>query len=156
MRRARTPFVRAYVAIAAFLLIDYALVNPLFFTASETARFTLLLVPSLVCLAAYCAATFWNGYIRLPLIDWTAMLAMAVFVTHENVVLFDELNRQGDDLHGNVGINGLIVSAFAAFVLAGRFRWFLAWTALHAAGFPRSSSGSIRAPRSASTRFSAI
>ena len=134
-RLARIPYVRAYVIVALLVLLGYAVANPLFFDEEELARFIYLLVPSLVVLGAYLAATFWDRYPDIPMVDFTALLAVAILVTGENVILFDELNRQGDDVHGNVGISGLIVSAFAAFALTGRLRWFLTWTALHAVGF---------------------
>lgn len=134
-RSARIPYVRGYVVVALVVLLGYAVANPLFFDEEELARFIYLLVPSLVVLGAYLAAAFWDRYPDIPLIDFTALLALSILVTGENVILFDELNRQGDDVHGNVGISGLIVSAFAAFAMTGRPRWFLTWTALHAIGF---------------------
>ncbi|HEY0324719.1 MAG TPA: hypothetical protein VGC46_01910, partial [Allosphingosinicella sp.] len=134
-RIARIPYVRAYVVVAVAVLLGYAVANPLFFDEDELARFIYLLVPSLLVLGGYLAATFWDRYPDIPLIDFTVLLALAILVTGENVILFDELNRQGDDVHGNVGISGLIVSAFAAFALTGKQRWFLIWTGLHATGF---------------------
>ena len=134
-RTGRIWYVRAYAVVAALVLLDYAVVNPLFFNADELTRFTLLLVPSLLVLGGYYALTFWNGYAKTPLVDFVCLLALAVLITADNVILYDELNRQGEDLHGNVGINSLIVGAFAAFALAGRFRWYLMWTAIHAAGY---------------------
>ena len=134
-RSGRVPYVRAYVVVALLVMLGYAVANPLFFDEEELARFIYLLVPSLLVLGSYLAATFWDRYPDIPLIDFTALLALAILVTGENVILFDEINRQGDDVHGNVGISGLIVSAFAAFALTGRFHWFLTWTALHAIGF---------------------
>ncbi|MFN3727806.1 MAG: adenylate/guanylate cyclase domain-containing protein [Allosphingosinicella sp.] len=134
-RTARIHYVRAYVVVALLVLLAYAAASPVFFNEDELARFIYLLVPSLLVLGAYLAATFWDRYPDIPMIDFTALLALAILVTGENVILFDEINRQGDDVHGNVGISGLIVSAFAAFALTGRFRWFLTWSALHAVGF---------------------
>ncbi|HEY0326794.1 MAG TPA: adenylate/guanylate cyclase domain-containing protein [Allosphingosinicella sp.] len=134
-RVARIPYVRAYVVVALAVLLGYAVANPLFFDEDELARFIYLLVPSLLVLGGYLGATFWDRYPDIPLIDFTVLLALAILVTGENVILFDELNRQGDDVHGNVGISGLIVSAFAAFALTGKPRWFLIWTGLHAIGF---------------------
>ena len=134
-RRGRTPYVRAYVVVAALVLLFYAAANPVFFDPEELARFVMLLVPSMLVLGGYFAATFWDRYPQTPLVDFTALLAMAILVTGDNVIMFDEINRQGDDVHGNVGMNGLIVSAFAAFALTGLLRWFQAWTALHAVGF---------------------
>lgn len=134
-RTARIPYVRAYVVVALIVMLGYAAASPVFFNEDELARFIYLLVPSLIVLGAYLAATFWDRYPDIPMIDFTALLALAILVTGENVILFDEINRQGDDVHGNVGISGLIVSAFAAFALTGRFRWFLTWSALQAIGF---------------------
>ena len=134
-RTARIPYVRAYAVVAALVLLGYAAANPIFFDPEELAKFILLLVPSMLVLGGYFGATFWSRYPDTPLVDFVWLLAIAMLVTGDNVIMFDELNRQGDDVHGNVGMSGLIVSAFAAFALAGRFRWFLVWTALHAAGF---------------------
>ncbi len=134
-RRARIPYVRAYAAVLALVLLGYTAVNTLFFDAAEEARFILLLVPTLICLGAYFGLTFLERYPKHPMIDFALLLAMAILVNADNVILFDEMSRVGQSAHGSVAIDGLIVTAFAAFALAGRFRWFLAWVGLHAAGY---------------------
>src|SRR5687767_6000549 len=109
-RTSRIPYVRAYVVVAALVLLGYAASNPVFFDPEELARFMMLLVPSMLVLGGYLGATFWSRYPQTPLIDFVALLAMSILVTGDNVIMFDELNRQGDDVHGNVGMSSLIVS----------------------------------------------
>ena len=134
-RTARIPYVRAYAAILGLVLLAYAAVNAMFFDSDEEARFTLMLVPSLVCLGAYLGATFLDRYPRLPIIDFVALLSMAMLVTAANVILYAEMARGGHTAHGNVAVSSLVVTAFAAFAMAGKQRWFLAWVGLHVAGY---------------------
>lgn len=134
-RAACIPFVRAYAGLFGAVLLIYAMVNTLNLEPQDEARFTLMLAPSLLCLAGYFAATYLKAYPRLPLIDFCVLLALAMLVTADNVILYDDMVRDGHTAHGNIAINGLIVGAFAAFALAGRPRWFVTWCALHATGY---------------------
>lgn len=134
-RAARIPYVRGYAAVLGLVLLCYALVNTIYLDKDDDVRFTLLLVPSLLCLGGWFGATFLKLYPRTPMIDFVALLSMAMLVTAENVILFGDMAHDGHTAHGNVAISSLIIQAFAAFALAGRTRWFLSWTALHAVGY---------------------
>lgn len=132
-RRARLPAVRIYAALAAAVILAYAILNPFFFTLAEEVRFMKLIVPTLVVLAAYFAATFWPDYKRYPAIDFVCLLLLAMLVLADNVVLYSEFQRLAPLRHSAVIINPLIVTAFAAFAMIGHRRWFLAWLGCHAA-----------------------
>lgn len=132
-RRARLPAVRIYAALAAAVILAYAILNPFFFTLEEEVRFMKLIVPTLVVLAGYFAATFWPGYKRYPAIDFLCLLLLALLVLGDNFVLYSEFQRLAPLRHSAIIINPLIVTAFAAFAMIGHRRWFLAWLACHAA-----------------------
>jgi len=132
-RRARLPSVRIYAALAAAVILAYAILNPFFFTLAEEVRFMKLIVPTLVVLAGYFAATFWPAYPRYPAIDFLCLLVLAALVLADNVVLYSEFQRLAPLRHSAVIINPLIVTAFAAFAMIGHRRWFLAWLGCHAA-----------------------
>ncbi|WP_373488135.1 hypothetical protein, partial [Blastomonas sp.] len=89
-RRARAAHMRVFAGLLAAMLIGYSLINPLFFTRADEIRFTLMLAPALAVLAGYAAATYWRGYASLPLIDFVALLAVALLIMAENALLFDE------------------------------------------------------------------
>jgi class 3 adenylate cyclase len=93
----------------------------------------LLVVPTLVVLACYFAATFWSGYPRRPLIDFLCLLALGLLVLGDDYLLYSEFQRLAPGRHSAVIIDPLIVTAFAAFAMVGHTRWFLAWLACHAA-----------------------
>jgi len=132
-RSARLPAVRIYAAVAAAVVLAYTFLNPFFFTLADEAWFMLLVVPTLVVLALYFAATFWSGYPRRPLIDFLCLLALGLLVLGDDYLLYSEFQRLAPGRHSAVIIDPLIVTAFAAFALVGHSRWFLAWLACHAA-----------------------
>ena len=134
-RRARLPFVRIYAGVATAVILAYALANPFFFTIEDELRFMILLVPALLCLGGYFAATFWPGYLDRPMIDFAALLALAVLLMGDNILLFEELTGKDHARHASIAIDGLIVSAFAAIALTGNRRLFLAWLVLQTAAF---------------------
>jgi class 3 adenylate cyclase len=132
-RRARLPAVRIYAALAAAVVLAYTILNPFFFTLADQAWFTMLVVPSLVVLAAYFAATFWPRYPNHPGIDFLCLLVLGGLVLADDFVLYSEFQRLAPGRHSAIVINPLIVTAFAAFALVGHTRWFLAWLGGHAA-----------------------
>jgi len=132
-RRARRPAVRIYAALAATVILAYTILNPFFFTLADEAWFMLLVVPTLVVLAAYFAATFWPGYPHYPAIDFVCLLVLGLLVLADDFVLYSEFQRLAPGRHSAIIINPLIVTAFAAFALVGHTRWFLAWLGCHAA-----------------------
>jgi class 3 adenylate cyclase len=134
-RERLVPFVRAYTAIVGVILLVYAVVNPLFFSQGDEIRFSALLAPALLVLGGYFGATFWNGYLPRPFIDFACLLALATIITADDVLLFSELNRIGIGGHASIAISSLVVSAFVAIAFAGRPRWFLGWFACHAVVF---------------------
>jgi adenylate cyclase len=131
-RGARLPSVRIYTALAATAILAYAILNPFFFTLAEEARFMKLVVPAVVVLAAYFAATFWPRYPRHPAIDFLCLLILGLLVLGVNLLLYSEFQRLAPDRYSAVIFNPLIVTAFAAFALVGHTRWFLAWLGCHA------------------------
>lgn len=149
-RAARLPAVRIYAAVAAAVVLAYTLLNPFFFTLADEAWFLLLVVPTLVVLACYFAATFWPGYPRRPLVDFLCLLALGLLVLGDDYLLYSEFQRLAPGRHSAVIIDPLIVTAFAAFTLVGHTRWFLAWLACHAAvyaavaiGFEETAAGRL-------------
>jgi class 3 adenylate cyclase len=134
-RRSRIPTVRLYGLLALGLLLAYALVNPLFFSAENQIRFTLLVLASLILLGVYIGLTFWEGYAERPIVDFVCLLALGVLVLCGNFVLWHEAAQLSGARSANVGISNAIVVAFTAIVLADRMRWFLVWIGCHAAAF---------------------
>jgi adenylate cyclase len=132
-RQARLPSVRIYAALAAAVILAYAILNPFFFTLEEEVRFMKLIVPTLVVLAGYFAATFWASYKLYPAIDFLCLILLAILVLADNFVLYSEFQRLAPLRHSAIIINPLIVTAFAAFAMIGHRRWFLAWLGCHAA-----------------------
>ncbi len=115
------------------MILAYAVLNPFFFTLAEEIRFMKLVVPTLVVLAGYFAATFWPRYPQYPAVDFFCLFALALLVLGDNFVLYSEFQRLAPTRHSAIIINPLIVTAFAAFAMVGHTRWFHAWFACHAA-----------------------
>lgn len=132
-RRARLPSVRIYAALAAAVILAYTILNPFFFTLADEAWFMMLVMPTLVVLAAYFAATFWPRYPHYPAIDFLCLLILGGLVLADDFVLYSEFQRLAPGRHSAIIINPLIVTAFAAFAMVGHTRWFLAWLGCHAA-----------------------
>ena len=129
------PYIRAYAAVVALVLLLYTVVNTVYFSREYDIRSTLLLVPTLLCLGSYFAASFWRRYPEHPMIDFASLLALGYIILADNVLLADEFARIGIGGHASIAIDGLIVGAFAAVALAGNLRWFVTWLVCHAAGF---------------------
>lgn len=132
-RGARLAFVRAYAVVVAAVVLTYTLLNPFFFTLADEAWFITLVVPTLVVLAGYFAATFWSGYPRHPEIDFLGLILLGMLILADDFVLYTEFQRLAPGRHSAIIIDPLIVTAFAAFAMVGNTRWFLAWLACHAA-----------------------
>jgi class 3 adenylate cyclase len=148
-RRSRIPSVRLYAIIAGAVLVAYAMINPLFFSAEDEIRFSILLLPSLLVIGLYFGLTYWRLYPDRPLVDFACLLALGLLLLGDNLVLWDEAAHIAGARHANVAINNTIVTAFAALVLSERRRWFLAWLGCHAAAF---SSGLVLFETSAAGR----
>src|SRR5687767_553645 len=122
-RRDRLPAVRIYAPLAAAVILAYTILNPFFFTLADEAWFMMLVVPTLVVLAAYFAATFWPLYPRHPAVDFVCLLILGLLVLADDFVLYSEFQRLAPGRHSAIIINPLIVTAFAAFALVGHTRW---------------------------------
>lgn len=132
-RGARLVSVRIYAAIVAAVVLAYTILNPFFFTLADEAWFMMLVLPTLVVLAGYFAATFWSGYPNHPEIDFLCLLVLGLLILADDFILYDEFQRLAPGRHSAIIIDPLIVTAFAAFALIGHSRWFLAWLGGHAA-----------------------
>lgn len=134
-RASKVPMVRLYALLTLAVMLAYALVNPLFFSLADEVRFTILLVPTLAVLGGYIALTYWRFYVDRPLVDFACLLALGLLILGDNAILWDEAATFQGARHADMAINNCVVGAFAAIVLAGRTRWFLAWLGCHAAAF---------------------
>lgn len=134
-RGRRAIFVRIYAAIAIVMMLAYAVINPLFFNSGGEVSFSLLLGPALLVLAAYAALSWWPGYASSPIIDFACLLGFAILVTGSNLLIYGQVDQLDPTIHAAAGINRMVVSAFAAVVLAGQRRWFLSFAASHALFF---------------------
>jgi class 3 adenylate cyclase len=129
-RTLRRPFVRLYGVIFMVVALAYSIVNPMFLAPTDNAQLAILLGLALLACGSYVGVTFWDGYVRYPLIDFIALLVMSLLVGKINVVLFEHLASLDATLHAVGVVNRLIITAFAAVTLAGRPRVFLAWLGL--------------------------
>jgi len=134
-RQSQIPMVRWYASLTIAVMLLYGLIDPLFFSADDQVRFTILLLPTLGMLGAYIGLTYWENYADQPLIDFICLMAIGLLVLGENSILWDEAATFEGARHASVAINTSLVTAFAAIVLADRLRWFVMWLALHALGF---------------------
>ena len=134
-RQMLLPYVRAYTAVLALALVCYTVVNTIYFSREGDIVSTLLLLPSLIVLGGYFAATFWNRYAAFPIIDFACLLVLGLLVLGDNVLLAGEIERLDLDMHTGLAIDMLIVSAFAAVAFAGNMRWFAIWLACHALSY---------------------
>ena len=128
-RRYRLPFVRIYGVVFMLVALAYSIADPLFLAPAENARVAVLLGLALLVAGAYIAASFWDRYLDFPAIDFAALVLLAMLVGQANMVLFDFLMEQEAQLHAVAVINRLAITAFAAVVLAGRPKLFMAWMA---------------------------
>jgi len=126
-RTLRRPFVRLYGVIFMVVALAYSIIDPMFLAPTDNAQLAIFLGLALLACGSYVAVTFWDGYVRYPVIDFIALLLISLLVGKINVVLFDHLASLDATLHAVGVINRLIITAFAAVTLAGRPRAFLAW-----------------------------
>lgn len=126
-RTLRLPFVRLYGVIFMVVVLAYTIINPVFLSAVDNSELAIFLGLALFVCGCYIGITFWDDYIRYPVIDFIALLVVSMLVGRINVMLFEHLSSLDSTLHVIGVINKLIITAFAALTLAGRPRTFLAW-----------------------------
>lgn len=149
-RTMRLPFVRLYGVLFMLVALAYSIANPLFLDPVENATLSVMLGVTLLVAGGYVAASFWQDYVRFPLVDFAALLALSLLVSRVNLTLFDHLNALHSQVHGIGVINRLAVVAFATVTLASRPRLFAAWMACDFAGWlvivtPGTDHGSVLA-----------
>lgn len=128
-RRYRVPFVRGYGVLLMVVALAYSVADPLLLDHVANARVAVWLGLMTLVAGAYVGATFWDGYIKQPLVDFAALIVLMLLVAQINQTLYDFLAHSAADLHAVTTINRLAITAFAAVTLAGRPRMFLAWLA---------------------------
>lgn len=126
-RRYRVPFVRIYGVLFMMIALAYTVANPLLLDNAANAKVAVWLGLTILVAGAYVAATFWDGYVRQPLVDFAALVLLLLLVAEVNQTLYDFLAHSDAELHAVTTINRLAVTAFAAVTLAGRPHLFLAW-----------------------------
>lgn len=126
-RTLRLPFVRLYCVIFIVAALAYSIVNPIMVTPAHNTQLALLLGATIIVTGSYIAVTFWEGYLRHPMIDFGALLVLTLLIGRINFVLFDHFNQTHETMHALGVINQLALMAFAAVTLAGRPYLFLAW-----------------------------
>ncbi len=126
-RTLRLPFVRLYCTIFMLAALAYLIANPNLVTQAENARLAVYLGVSLLVAGSYVCVTFWEGYVRHPVIDFVALILLSLLVGRANFVLFEYLHHGGENVHAVAVINHLVLTAFAAVTLAGRPWMFIAW-----------------------------
>lgn len=134
-RRLRLPFVRLYGVLFMLIALAYSIVNPMFAEPEESARLAVLLGSALLVGGGYVLATFWEGYVRHPIVDFVALLALSLIVGRINFTLADHLIHIDQSLHAVGVIDDLVLVAFAAVMLAGKPRLFLLWLAADMLGW---------------------
>lgn len=126
-RTLRRPFVRIYGVLFMFVAILYSVINPIFMTPADAAHLAILFACMLLLAGGYVGLTFWPRYSAQPWFDFAALLGLVLLLGQVNLVLFTEFNALNEKMYAVVGMNRLLVSAFAAVILAGRLRMFLIW-----------------------------
>lgn len=126
-RRYRVPFVRIYGVLFMVIALAYTVANPLLLDPAANARVTVWLGLTILVAGAYVGATFWDGYVRQPLVDFAALILLLLLVAQVNQTLYDFLKHADVTMRAVTTINRLAVTAFAAVALAGRPRLFVAW-----------------------------
>ena len=126
-RSLRLPFVRMYCGVVMVAALGFMMVTPHIVSQSETAQISLFLGMMLLVSGGYIAATFWPSYAHHPIVDFVALLSLAILVNQVDFVMFEFLERDNETLHVIVVINRLMLTAFAALTLAGRPYLFLVW-----------------------------
>lgn len=128
-RTLRRPFVRIYGVLFMVVALLYSVINPIFMTHAESAHLAILLACMLTLTGSYVALTFWPRYAVQPWFDFAALLGIVLLLGQVNLVLFNEFNALNEKMYAVGGMNRLLVSAFAAVILAGRLRMYLLWLA---------------------------
>lgn len=123
----RLPFVRLYCVIFIVAALAYSVVNPIMVSPEQNTQLALLLGGTILISGGYIAVTFWEGYLRHPIIDFAALLLLTLLIGRVNFVLFDHFNEAHETMHALGVINQLALMAFAAVTLAGRPYLFIAW-----------------------------
>lgn len=126
-RNLRQPFVRIYAVLLLLMMLGYGLIHPFYARDDEMLWLSLYATLIMLTLGSYIAATFWPRYPAHAMVDFGALLMLSLLIALSNVVLFDVLIEHHQSMHAIGSINRLIVTAFAAFALAGRMRLFLTW-----------------------------
>lgn len=126
-RTLRLPFVRLYGTIFMIAVLAYVIANPNLVNQAQNARLAVYLGLSLLVAGSYICVTFWDEYVRHPVIDFVALILLSMLVGRANFVLFEYLGHDGGNVHAVAVINGLILTGFAAVTLAGRPWMFIAW-----------------------------
>lgn len=134
-RALRIPFVRLYCVIIMVVALAYSVVNPMFANQAVISNLATLVAVSLAVAGAYIASTWWDEYQRLPLIDFVALLSLSILVGQLNFILAEQHQTAAQYSHAVFVINRLLLTAFAAVVLAGSPRMFLTWLAMDVAGW---------------------
>jgi adenylate cyclase len=83
-RTLRLPFVRLYNVIFMLAALAYLVANPNLVTQAENARLAVYLGLSLVVAGAYICVTFWEDYVRYPMIDFVALILLSLLVGRAN------------------------------------------------------------------------
>ncbi|MEL1250554.1 adenylate/guanylate cyclase domain-containing protein [Aurantiacibacter gilvus] len=126
-RALRTPFVRLYCIIFLAVALAYSLTNSVLVQPGQGPELPMLVGLSVVVAGLYIAATWWEEYFRKPMVDFAALMLLSLLVTHFNTLLSDQLMSMNQYSHAVFVINRLLLTAFAAVVLAGSPRLFMAW-----------------------------
>jgi adenylate cyclase len=126
-RRYRLPFVRIYGVLFMLIALAYTMANPLLLDHAANAQVAVWLGLTVLVAGVYVGSTFWDAYVRQPLVDFTALLLLLLLVAQVNHTLYDHLAHADVTMRAVTTINRLAVTAFAAVTLAGRPRLFLAW-----------------------------
>ena len=126
-RALRLPFVRMYCVIFVVVALAYSIVDPMLVTPGENMRLAAYLGATVFLAGAYIGVTFWDEYLKHPLIDFASLLLLSILIGQVNFVLFDHFARIGETMHAIGVINRLALTGFAAVTLAGRPRLFLLW-----------------------------
>lgn len=134
-RTLRVPFVRLYCVLFMVVALAYSAVNPAFVSPTENAHLALLLGLTLLGCGCYICVTFWEGYVRHPMIDFAALLLLSLLVGRINFILLDHFGQVGETMNAVGVINQLALTAFAAVTLAGRPQLFLAWLVADTVGW---------------------
>ena len=131
-RTLRLPFVRLYCVVFMAVALAYSVVNPMLVSPAENTRLAVLLGGVLLVTGSYIGVTFWEQYVRHPMIDFGALLLLSLLIGQIDHVMFEHFNRIADTMHATGAIGTVALMAFAAVTLAGRPFLFIAWLAADA------------------------